>query len=173
MNEAKLFSSLLLAWFVLSGLIFVLLYFIPAPYGRLAKNGWGPSLPDRLGWMVMEAPAAIGFALFFASGKYQRSLPSWIFLGLWEFHYLYRAFLYPFHHRSRGRRIPVAVLSLGLIFNIGNSYLNGRYLFTFSGGYPFSWLWDSRFLGGVALFLSGMAINRQSDKILNKLRQSD
>ena len=43
---------------VLSGAVaFLALLFVPAPYGRHARAGWGPTLPTRLAWVVQELPA--------------------------------------------------------------------------------------------------------------------
>ena len=52
-----------------------------------------------------------------------------------------------------------------------NGYLNGRYLFTFSGGYANSWMLDGRFIIGVVIFVFGYFINRQSDLALRELRK--
>ena len=37
---------------------FVLLQFVAAPYGRHAGEGWGPRVPNKAGWVVMEATVA-------------------------------------------------------------------------------------------------------------------
>ena len=58
-------------WFVyaeiaLAVVTFVALLFIVAPYGgRHGRAGWGPTVPARVGWIVMEAPASILFVVFF------------------------------------------------------------------------------------------------------------
>jgi 3-oxo-5-alpha-steroid 4-dehydrogenase 1 len=69
--------------------------------------------------------------------------------------------------------MPALVMSLGLFFNAVNAYLNGRYLFTFSGGYDSGWFTDPRFICGLALFIVGFIINRQADNVLKNLRQPD
>jgi protein-S-isoprenylcysteine O-methyltransferase Ste14 len=51
-----------------------------------------------------------------------------------------------------------------------NGYLNGRYLYTFSGGYGNQWLTDPRFIIGILVFILGYVINRQSDQVLKSLR---
>lgn len=67
--------------------------------------------------------------------------------------------------------MPLAVAGLGLLFNVGNAYVNSRYLFTLSPGYPPAWLIDVRFLAGLALFVTGFVINRWADRSLHNLRQ--
>ena len=44
---------------------FPALFFVTAPYGRHARKGWGPTMPARWGWVVMEAPSPIGFAVVY------------------------------------------------------------------------------------------------------------
>ncbi|MBE0697758.1 MAG: DUF1295 domain-containing protein, partial [Anaerolineaceae bacterium] len=51
------------------------------------------------------------------------------------------------------------------------TYINGRYLFTLSGGYPASWISDPRFIVGAGLFIAGMFTNRWADTILRGLRK--
>jgi 3-oxo-5-alpha-steroid 4-dehydrogenase 1 len=161
----------LIAWFILAALVFILLFFIPAPYGRHVRSGWGPMVPDKIGWIVMEAPSALVFALCFAAGPYHTTVTAWVFLGAWLFHYVHRAFIYPLQRHSAGRAMPLSVVLMAIGFNSVNGYLNGRYLFTFSAGYPNSWLLTPPFLLGATLFTGGLVVNRQSDRILYNLRQ--
>jgi steroid 5-alpha-reductase/3-oxo-5-alpha-steroid 4-dehydrogenase 1 len=67
--------------------------------------------------------------------------------------------------------MPLAVISFGILFNLMNGYLNGRYIFGFSGGYDSSWLTDPRFIVGTVLFITGFVINRQADITLRDLRK--
>jgi 3-oxo-5-alpha-steroid 4-dehydrogenase 1 len=96
-----------------------------------------------------------------------------VFLVLWEAHYLHRAFIYPFGLRGATKRLPLVVMSFGILFNVMNGYLNGRHIFTLSGGYDNQWLSDPRFILGTLLFVIGFTINRQADKALHDLRQPD
>lgn len=50
----------------LAPLVFGLLFYINAPYGRHIRRGWGPQLDNRLGWFLMESPAVIVFGLIMA-----------------------------------------------------------------------------------------------------------
>jgi steroid 5-alpha reductase family enzyme len=67
--------------------------------------------------------------------------------------------------------MPLAVLGMAILFNVGNAYINGRYLFCFSGGYPQHWLVDPRFIIGVVIFIVGFVINRWADQKLRALRK--
>lgn len=155
--------------FASSLLIFVYLYLVSAPYGKHYRKGWGPGLPPRLAWILMESPAVFIIALCYVFGDRKNSLVALIFLLIWEFHYVQRTYVYPFLIRSR-RQFPIILIIFALVFNAGNGYLNGRFLFHFADVYRVSWLRDPRFIIGVLMFLAGFFINRQSDHILQKLR---
>ncbi len=66
--------------------------------------------------------------------------------------------------------MPFAVLAFGTAFNVVNTYINGRYLFTLSPGYPDEWLVDPRFVVGLVLFITGFLLNRHSDHVLRTER---
>ena len=93
----------------------------------------------------------------------------WVFLALWEVHYLYRAFVYPFRRRAPGE-MPWVVVSAGMLFNLVNGYLNGRWPSHFAPPLILDWLAGPRFLGGLCLFLAGMGANLHSDQVLLDLR---
>ena len=170
MRESTVFNSLLVAWFVLAAIVFLALFFVAAPYGRHIRKGWGYTIGNKTGWVLMEAPAPIVLAICFILGN-PTNVVTIVFLGLWEAHYLHRAFIYPFGLRGSAKRMPLFVMSFGFLFNIMNGYLNGRYVFSFSGGYDINWLSDPRFILGTTLFIIGFIINRQADRVLRDLRQ--
>lgn len=175
MKEQTIFNSILITSFFLAVLVFVTLLFIAAPYGRHIRRGWGPTINNKIGWVIMEAPAPLVFAACFVLGSYTNSITMLVFFGLWEVHYLHRAFIYPLGLRSSVKNVSLLVMGSGLLFNAVNSYLNGRYLFTFSDseGYASEWLRDPRFIIGLVLFIAGFIINRQADSTLRHLRQFD
>jgi 3-oxo-5-alpha-steroid 4-dehydrogenase 1 len=121
--------------------------------------------------VIMEAPAPIAFAVCAMVGDVNFAIVNLVFLGLWEAHYIHRAFIYPFSLRGEAKRMPLSVVAFGIMFNFMNGYLNGRYIFSISGGYANSWLIDPRFILGIVLFITGYIINRQSDQELRQLRK--
>ena len=172
MKESTIYNCLIISWFVLGAIVFVALFFIVAPYGRHVRKGWGYSLNNKLAWVLMEAPTPIVFAISFFLGDVRTNAVLIIFLFLYLAHYVHRAFIYPFSLRGADKRMPLSIIGFGFLFNIMNGYLNGRYLFTFSGGYADSWLLDGRFIVGIILFVSGYIINRQADLALRELRSN-
>lgn len=163
-------------WFVyaellLAAVTFVALLFVVAPYGgRHGRTGWGPTVPARVGWVVMEAPAALLFVVFYLLGSHRFEPVPLLFLALWLLHYVYRAFVYPFLMRS-GSRMPVLVMALAIGFNALNAWVNARWVSEY-GMYPAAWLADPRFwLGlGLVLFAGGLTLNATSDRTLRRLR---
>lgn len=170
-SEARFFPYLLLGGLISGGVVFLFLWFVPAPYGRHIRAGWGPQLPVWLGWVLMECVSCVGFGLWFFSGGGVCPAAAWILFVLWEWHYIHRAFIFPFRLRRDGKGIPLAIVLSGMIFNVYNGYINGRYLGVHATEYAEQWLRDPRLWIGVALFVIGLAINRQSDRILFDLRR--
>jgi len=169
-DERLFYDWLVIAWMALAVVTFVALFFITAPYGRFTRGGWGPRVSARWGWIFMEAPSLITFVVLYALGD-QRSHPlAIVFLVLWAAHYLHRSFIYPFRVRSERPSITVSVIAMGALFNVGNGYLNGRFLFSLGPELQDSWLLDGRFIVGIALFVIGFALNQHADRVLIALR---
>jgi len=171
MIEGKLNFFVALGGLGLAVGVFVALFFVTAPYGRHLRRGWGPLIPTLFGWILMESPSVLSFAVYFAVGTVPKNLPILLFFALWELHYIHRAFIYPLTIRDGRKKMPVAVMLMGLGFNLVNAFANGRYLFSLSGGYPQRWLRDPRFLAGITLFLAGFVVNRWADLALRGLRK--
>lgn len=152
---------------------FVWLQFVSAPYGRHLRDGWGPKINATLGWVIMEAPSPLVFFACWLAGEPARrfSAAGLIFLLLWETHYVYRTFIFPFRRRGGEREMPLSIALLSILFNLANAYLNARWLYTLGPERQARWLLDPRFLSGVALFALGYWINHQSDRILFNLRK--
>lgn len=172
MSEAEFLQVLYIVSLVASVGTFIGLFFISAPYGRHIRGGWGPKLPSWLGWLVMESVSAIGILVTFLIGNAPHTAATLAFLLMWEAHYLHRAFIYPFMMRDGKKKMPIAITLMAVVFNLGNSYINGRYLFHFSGDrYTADWLLDPRFIIGAVMFVTGFSINRWADDALRNLRQ--
>ena len=169
MITPALHHAAVVAMLALAAVTFLALLFITAPYGRHARAGWGPTLPNRVGWVVMESPSVLFFALVFALGPHHAELVPCVLFLLWESHYVQRAFVYPFSLPREGKPMPAFVVACGFSFNILNGIVNAGWIGTV-GRYDASWLYDPRFLAGLALFVAGYAMNRQADAALRRLR---
>ena len=171
MTEQTFHAALVWAVFAIAVLTFVTLMRLTAPYGRhYSGSGWGPEIPNRAGWVVMELPATALFAvIYFLGGAASEPAPLAL-LGIWQCHYVNRTFVYSLRTRTAGKSMPITVVGSGFAFNVVNAYVNARFISEF-GEYGADWLGDPRFLGGLALFAAGLALNVHSDNILLGLRK--
>lgn len=161
-------NSAVWVMFALAGVTALAVSWIVAPYGRHARPGWGPTVPAKWGWVVMESPAVFALLGFFSTGQDPTQPGAWALVGLWLLHYLHRTFVFPFRLRGAAT-MPVLVVALALAFNTFNAFLNGRWL-SGEGRYPLAWLGEPRFLLGAALFLVGLGVNWWADGVLRRLR---
>lgn len=148
----------------------LLLIFVKAPYGRHHRAGWGPTIPSRMAWILMELPASAGFCAIFFLGDHATKLAPLVLLGVWQLHYVHRTFIFPFRLNAQGKTMPASIVAMGAGFNCLNAYVNARWISHF-GAYGFEWLADPRFIAGIVVFLVGMAINLHADTVLIRLRE--
>jgi hypothetical protein len=170
--DKQTFDLLVWIWTAIALLIFLLLLFVTAPYGRHSKRNWGKTIPDRIGWFVMEVPALIIFLYFIITGTAEKTLAVWIVASLYVMHYLNRAVIYPWRIRVRGKKMPLVVALMAVLFNFVNAGFLGYYTGTLHANYNGEWLTDPRFIAGVLVFFTGMVINITSDEKLIHLRKN-
>ncbi len=156
-------------WLTLAFIVFLVLIFVKAPYGRHRTEGWGLEISAKKGWIIMESiPAVLLTVILFLS--HNRDIVVFFFWAIWTAHYVNRAWAWPNRARLYQKLMPLSVVILAVIFNTVNCLINGIWLFSLSGGYELSWMTDPRFIFGVVLFFFGMIINIKSDDILFSLR---
>jgi len=170
MTEQQFYGAAIWFGFVSAGVVFVSLLFFTAPYGRHVRSGWGPTLPNRAGWILMETAAVFSILFFFFTAQDGPIRWVWIFLLVWETHYIYRTYIFPFTLHDNGKRMPVTIAVSAIAFNVFNGYLNGRHLAWNADFYTQEWFTDVRFIVGTILFFGGLALNVYSDRILIALR---
>jgi protein-S-isoprenylcysteine O-methyltransferase Ste14 len=161
-----------LAWIGFGLIVFAVLLFVSAPYGRHVRKGWGPSIPNRLGWVLMELPSMLCFATFFLLGPGKPAPVTWLFFAVWIAHYTNRSLIFPFRTRTKGKTMPLVISLFAVIFNLVNGSLNGFYLSNFRAQYTADWLVDPRFITGAVVLALGVIINVRSDRKLLRLRNS-
>jgi 3-oxo-5-alpha-steroid 4-dehydrogenase 1 len=171
MSEASIHLVLVLAVLGLGALTFISLLFITAPYGRHYRGaGWGPAIPSRAGWVIMESPAVVLFLVIYLQGQHARELAPLVLLCMWQLHYVHRTLVFPLRMRARGKVMPVLIAGLAIVFNCINAYINARWI-SHLGNYSAAWLGDPRFVAGALLFGLGLALNVHSDSLLFGLRK--
>lgn len=158
--------------FCLAPIVFIVLQRVSAGYGMMYTKKWGPSLPNRLGWFMMESPIFFAMLLFwFLSDRCREPAPVVMCL-LFLVHYFQRSFIFPFLIKGKSR-MPLSIVAMGVTFNLINSYMIGGWLFYVSpqGTYTVDWLYNPLFIFGTLVFIAGMVINLHSDHIIRHLRK--
>lgn len=157
--------------FAFSAIVFLLLFFVSAPYGKHSRKGWGPGPASRWAWFIMELPSALlPLIIIILAGK----IEIWqiFFLCLWEVHYIYRSLIFPFILGKNNKPFPFLLILFALTFNLLNSFVNSYALLNQSGflDNPFFIL---HFLPGLLLFISGFLLHFFSDRKLRLLRKKN
>lgn len=157
---------------VLAVIVFIALQRLNAPYGINYSSSWGPSMPNRPGWIVMEAPAFFAMLLLWLTSPRAAQTAPAVMASLYLLHYFQRSFIFPLLIKGRNK-MPWAIILMGLVFNVVNAYLLGAWLFYIAPPdmYSPSWLASPLFILGTLIFLCGMWINLRSDYIIRHLRK--
>ena len=172
MVSLQAFYLFLTVMAVLAVVMFFSLYRINAGYGKFYGPSWGPSLDNRTGWVLMEAPVFVAMLLLWWFSGRRTDPVRLVFLMLFELHYFHRSFIFPLQIRGRNR-MPVSIILMGVLFNTLNAFMQGGWIFYLSPAeaYPADWLRSLPFIAGTLLFFYGMGVNIQSDTIIRHLRK--
>jgi protein-S-isoprenylcysteine O-methyltransferase Ste14 len=165
------FHNLVWGWIILAGVMFMVLLFVKAPYGRHSSPKWGITIPNRLGWVLMEIPSPLVFLIFFLNGNLEKTTEAWFIALLFLIHYTNRALIFPFRIRTSGKRMPLLIALLAVGFNVINGSFLGYHLGNFHNGNETSLFSDIRFFAGALLFFTGLIINTSADESLIRLRK--
>ncbi len=169
--DLSLFDCFLIGMTLMGGVVFAALHFFEAGYGYLFNPQYGFPIPNRIGWVVMEAPVFILMAvLWLLSERTWQAGPLVLFL-LFESHYLQRAFIFPLLIRGESK-MPAGIVAMGMVFNTLNALMQGGWIFFISpADYYSGWFGKPFIYVGGLLFVAGMAINLHSDSIIRRLRR--
>ncbi len=151
--------------------VFILLFYISAPYGKFLRKGWGPAIRSKWAWMIMESPSPVLMTTLFLWSDH-KSLPQYIFLGLWLLHYLHRTLIYPFTQSGGNKSYPLVLVGMAFIFNCFNGFINGYGIFSILS-YSTGWMSSWQFIAGLAIFITGFVINKTADEKLRHMRNGN
>lgn len=171
--EDTLYNILLKIMPVLAIVVCIALFFVKAGYGMFRTKNWGVSLPNKIGWILMECPAFLVVLYLWScsSNRFQPTLL--IFFLFFEIHYLQRSFIFPLLMKGKSK-MPIAILLMGFFFNLLNGFMLGENLFHFTPAHLCSndWFTTPSFVTGTLLFIVGMGINLHSDHVIRNLRSA-
>lgn len=159
------------AMFCLAPVVFFALQRISAGYGMMYSPKWGPSVSNRIGWVMMESPVFMAMLAFWLLSPRRWDSAPLVMCVFFLLHYFQRSFVFPLIIKGKNR-MPLAIVLMGILFNLINSYMIGGWLFYVApqSAYPSSWLSDPRFIVGTVMFFTGMGINLHSDHVIRSLR---
>lgn len=166
------FNAFLLAMSITAVVVFVALYFVTAGYGVFYNKKWGPAIPNKIGWVLMESPVFIVMILLCVFSERSANIVCLIFLILFEIHYFQRSFIFPFLIRGKSV-MPLSVMLMGVVFNVLNAIMQGGWIFYVApeNMYEISWLTSPQFIIGTLVFIAGMLVNIHSDYVIRHLRE--
>ena len=151
--------------------ILIALIFLPvnliskAPYGEHSTKKWGKSIDNKTGWILMELPALLTCPLIYFTITEEINL-NVVFIVLWIIHYFNRTVIYPLRIKTKGKKIPIAIVASAFLFNMVNGILNGYFLTLLQ----FESISELYLILGFIIFIIGFYINISSDNLLIKLR---
>ena len=169
----NVFNALIYGMLGLAVVVFISLYFVTAGYGQFRTKQWGWSINNRLAWVLMEIPVFLVMLAIWFLSPLKWHLPQLLLFGLFELHYFQRSLVFPFLMKGESK-MPVAIILMGIVFNLINGFLQGGGLYLFPNPdfeQGISYLLRPNAIIGILLFVIGMAINLHSDHVIRHLRE--
>lgn len=153
-------------------IVFIALYFVKAGYGIFRTASWGVAIPNKLAWILMEAPVFLVMCWMWMHSERRFDPVILTFFIFFQIHYFQRAFVFPLLLTGKSK-MPLAIMSMGILFNLLNGYMQGEWIFYLSpeGMYHSGWFTSAWFIAGSLLFFAGMLMNWHSDYIIRHLRK--
>ena len=152
-------------WILIALIVFPINLIYKAPYGKHSTKKWGKSIDNKTGWILMELPALLTCPLIYFAIVEEINL-SIVFIILWITHYFNRTIIYPLRIKTKGKKIPIAIVASAFFFNMVNGVFNGYFLTLVQ----FESISHMYLILGLIIFIIGFYINVSSDNILIKLR---
>ena len=170
-NLLALYTNFLWVMAAIAVVVFVALHFFEAGYGYLFDRRYGPPVPNKVGWVVMESPVFVAMAVLWALSDRQWEAAPLVLFAMFQLHYFQRSFVFPLLMRGRSK-MPLGIVALGFIFNTLNALMQGGWIFYLAPeGYYADWFSRPFIYVGAAVFFAGMFINWQADYIIRHLRK--
>ncbi|KAG0467026.1 hypothetical protein HPP92_018606 [Vanilla planifolia] len=174
-GDDKLFSASLIAVHLSSLFNVFILFFIPAPYGKHSRPGWGPTIPSAIAWFVMESPTLWLSLILLPAGRHRSNPFALAVLSLYLLHYIHRTLIYPRRLRRSSTSYPLSIAAMAFVFNLLNAYVQTRSASHYADYLGWPWeagaLTAARVAIGSGIFFWGIAVNVRSDLALARLKE--
>ncbi|XP_027034713.1 3-oxo-5-alpha-steroid 4-dehydrogenase 2a isoform X1 [Tachysurus fulvidraco] len=161
-----------MSWsFIIGGVLYFLRQVkVNTQYGRYVETIKAPGVmvPSKIAWFIQELPSVLIPVFLLLTTDTLHGLGRDVLLWTFCLHYFHRTFIYSL--LNKGRPCPLFIMVWAVVFCSLNGFLQGHYMLH-CAHYDDLWHKDVRFIVGLLLFFSGMAINIHSDHILRNLRK--
>ena len=157
--------NITLIWILIALIVLPINLIYKAPYGKHSTKKWGKSIDNKTGWILMELPALLTCPLIYFAIVEEINL-SIVFIIFWITHYFNRTIIYPLRIKTKGKKIPIAIVASAFFFNMVNGVFNGYFLTLVQ----FESISEFYLILGFIIFIIGFYINISSDNLLIKLR---
>ena len=173
MFDSQCFNGLIYAMLAMAVVVFISLYFVTAGYWQFRTKQWGWSINNKVAWVLMEIPVFLVMLAIWSVSPLKWHLPQLVLFGLFELHYFQRSLVFPFLLKGKSQ-MPVAIMLMGVVFNLINGLIQGGGLYWFPNPdfeQGVSYLLRPNAIIGILVFVIGMAINLHSDHVIRHLRK--
>ena len=136
-------------------IVFIALYFVKAGYGIFRTASWGAAISNKLAWVLMEAPVFLVMCWMWMHSERRFDPVILTFFVFFQIHYFQRAFVFPLLLTGKSK-MPLAIMSMGILFNLLNGYMQGEWIFYLAaeGMYHSGWFTSAWFITGSLLPVS-------------------
>ncbi|KAI8902996.1 3-oxo-5-alpha-steroid 4-dehydrogenase-domain-containing protein [Globomyces pollinis-pini] len=148
---------------------------VNAPYGKFARDGWGPQFNGKWSFFIFEAVSPLFFFYFWWISNTLSSVYSIFLCSLYMLHYIYRSIIFTYITPSM-KPASLPIILSAIFFNSINGYNNGiaTSQLSSSSSILLSILGTSLFIIGKEKSCNfnfvGLSINIHSDAHLRSLR---
>ncbi|XP_071181581.1 uncharacterized protein [Mytilus edulis] len=163
--------GLVLLGLLLAVITFIVQWLSPAPYGKHERTdaNWGVMIPQRIGHILSDAvPGVLLFIIVFFVYGDARGYANYVFLLLFQAHYIHRGILHPLVMRYKNPYVALGITLGGFFPNCLYHFVNADFIG--SAHYNNNYFFDPRFIIGIVLFIVGYIINKWADWKLRSLR---
>ncbi|MBR2169361.1 MAG: 3-oxo-5-alpha-steroid 4-dehydrogenase, partial [Alistipes sp.] len=87
------YNTFLVVMAIVALFVYVALHFFEAGYGYLFDRRYGPPVPNKIGWVMMESPVFIMMWVLWAYSERQWEVAPLTLFAMFQFHYFQRSFI--------------------------------------------------------------------------------
>lgn len=146
---------------------------VATPYGRFATTSWGPNVPVRLGWLLMESPTIVSFVAFLALQPHATSPLALAVVLIWVVHYTNRWLVFPLLMRPQpGGTMALVVPLTGAPVTVLHAWFYAAWVGRLAPDVSWDRVLHPAFVIGAFLWALGFGLIVHSEHVLRSLRRA-